>query len=83
MLTVEERFMIKELHRQGKTVNAIARETGHDRKTVRKVIAGELMVRKEARKREPTLHRGFVDASHTPFAECKLSPAPDDQADAS
>jgi len=57
MLTVEERFVIKELHRQGKTVSAIARETGHDRKTVRKVIAGELMVGKQTRETERKYHK--------------------------
>ena len=34
--------MIRDLHRQGVGVSAIARRTGLDRKTVRKVIAGGL-----------------------------------------
>ena len=34
--------MILDLHRQGAGVSAIARRTGLDRKTVRKVIAGGL-----------------------------------------
>ena len=38
MLAVEDRFMIKDLHRQGMSISDIARETGHDRKTVRKAL---------------------------------------------
>jgi transposase len=37
---LEEIVMILDLHRQGAGVSAIARRTGLDRKTVRKVIAG-------------------------------------------
>src|SRR3954452_20399733 len=37
-----EIVMILDLHRQGLGVSAIARRTGFDRKTVRKVIAGGL-----------------------------------------
>ena len=33
MLKVEDRFMIKDLHRKGMTISDIARMTGHDRKT--------------------------------------------------
>lgn len=45
MLCVEERFMIKEWYRQGLSVSEIARRSGHDRKTVRKVIRGPLEVK--------------------------------------
>jgi len=34
--------MIKDMHRKGISISEIARQTGHDRKTVRKVIDGEL-----------------------------------------
>jgi transposase len=34
MLPVERRFMIKELYRRGVSISDIARESGHDRKTV-------------------------------------------------
>jgi transposase len=40
MLKVEDRFMIKELHRRGMAVNDIARITGHDRKTIRAILNG-------------------------------------------
>ena len=38
MVTLGELVMILDLARQGLTVTAIARRTGHDRKTVRKYI---------------------------------------------
>jgi transposase len=38
MLAVEDRFMIKDLHHQGMSISDIARQTGHDRKTVRKAL---------------------------------------------
>jgi len=43
MLEVEDRFMIKELHRTGISISDIARQTGHDRKTVRKALDEPLM----------------------------------------
>lgn len=39
-------MMILELHQQGLSVSAIAERTGHDRKTVRKVIARGLVIAK-------------------------------------
>jgi transposase len=38
VLNVEERFMIKDLYRKGVSICDIARLTGHDRKTVRKML---------------------------------------------
>ena len=38
MVNLKELIMIVELHRQGLSVSAIAVRTGHDRKTVRKII---------------------------------------------
>jgi transposase len=40
MLEVEDRFMIKDLHRRGVTISEIARITGHDRKTIRAILNG-------------------------------------------
>jgi transposase len=49
VLEVENRFMIKEMYRKGISISEIARQTGRDRKTVRKAIQGELIpVRKPA-----------------------------------
>src|SRR4029453_5550794 len=42
VIKLGEVVMILDLHRQGLTVSAIARELGIDRKTVRKCIAGGL-----------------------------------------
>lgn len=43
MLGVAERFMIRDLHRKGVSISEIARLTGHDRKTVRSVLARPLI----------------------------------------
>ena len=51
MLDVERRFMIKDMYRKGNSISEIARQTGHDRKTVRRVIADEQVTR--ARKSPP------------------------------
>jgi len=40
MLKVEERVMIKDQYRRGVTISDIARETGHDRKTIRAIVKG-------------------------------------------
>jgi transposase len=42
MLTVEEHFMMKDMHRKGVSISEIARRTGRDRKTVRKAVRTEL-----------------------------------------
>jgi transposase len=51
VLNVEERFMIREMHRKGLSISEIARQTGHDRKTVRKVINGSLEPAPKERRR--------------------------------
>ena len=50
MLNVERRHMIKDLYRLGWSISEIARESRHDRKTVRKVVAGPLLPPPKARK---------------------------------
>jgi transposase len=42
MLDVEDHFMIKDLFRKGVSISEIARRTGHDRKTVRKLATAPL-----------------------------------------
>jgi transposase len=49
MLDVEERFVIRDLHRKGVSISEIARRTGHDRKTVRKIIKGPLVAEPKPR----------------------------------
>jgi len=51
MLKVEDRFVIKELHRRGMAIGEIARITGHDRKTIRAILKGP--VSPPAQKRKP------------------------------
>lgn len=56
MVNLKGWMMILELHQQGLSVSAIAERTGHDRKTVRKVIARGMVVPKyAARPPRPTL----------------------------
>jgi len=38
MVNLEDRFMIRDMYRKGMAISAIARETGRDRKTIRKII---------------------------------------------
>ncbi len=38
MVNLEERFMLRDMHRKGLSISEIARQTGRDRNTVRKVI---------------------------------------------
>ena len=42
MLKVEKRFMIKDMHRKGVSISDIARATGHDRKTIRTILDGQV-----------------------------------------
>ena len=51
MVEVEKRFMMKDLYRKGVSVSEIARQTGHDRKTVRAAIQAPLQM--ERAKRSP------------------------------
>jgi len=50
MLNVESRFMIKDLYRKGVTISEIARQTGHDRKTIRAVLQGPIQPPAQKRK---------------------------------
>jgi transposase len=43
MLKVEDRFMIKDMHRRGTAISDIARITGRDRKTVRGIVNGPVI----------------------------------------
>lgn len=47
MLRVETRYMINDMYRKGISISEIARQTGHDRKTVRKAINGELQLERK------------------------------------
>ncbi len=49
MLDVENRFMIKDLYRKGVSISDIARQTGHDRKTVRKIATSPVLLERAPR----------------------------------
>jgi transposase len=51
MLKVEQRFMIKILYERGLSISEVARITGHNRRTVRKIVAGP--VSPPAQRRKP------------------------------
>jgi transposase len=57
MLNVENRFMIRDLYRQGVSISEIARRTGHDRKTIRHIIQAPLLTEASAKKRRPRSHK--------------------------
>jgi transposase len=67
MLKVEERFMIKDLHRRGMTISDIARITGHDRKTIRSILNSP--VNPLPQKRNP--RAGKLDA-YVPYLERRI-----------
>jgi len=60
MLTWEDDVEVHALHKRGWTISAIARHTGHDRKTVRKYLAGDATPGARARP-SPDLFDPFVD----------------------
>lgn len=68
MLTVEDRFMIKDLYRQGISISEIARRTGHDRKTIRAILQMPLMAKPAARQPKPRK----IDA-YIPYLEKRMA----------
>jgi len=54
MLLVEDRFVIQDLYRTGVSLSEIARRTGHDRKTIRRVLAEPLVRLPAPRAARPT-----------------------------
>ncbi len=70
MLGVETRFMIKTMYRQGISISEIARQTGHDRKTVRKAIHGELLPKRQ-KPGQPRVRKidGYADYLQQRMAE--------------
>jgi transposase len=49
MLSVEDRFMIKQMYDTGVSVSEIARRTGHDRKTIRAIVKEPLLKESQPR----------------------------------
>jgi transposase len=50
MVEVEERFMMKELYKKGISISELARQSGHDRKTIRAIVNGPLSVQTKERR---------------------------------
>jgi transposase len=61
MLDVERRYMIRDLYNRGLSISDIARCSGHDRKTVRKVIAAPLMPTPKRRKQRARKLDPYID----------------------
>ncbi len=60
MLNVESRFMITDLYRKGVTISEIARQTGHDRKTIRSVVQGPIQPPPQKRKAKAKKLNPFI-----------------------
>ena len=63
MIKLGELVMILDLHRQGLSVSAIARQLGVDRKTVRTYIAKGLIEPPAYKKRTPAPSRSSIPSS--------------------
>jgi transposase len=61
LLNVEARFVIGELYRRGWSISDIAARTGHDRKTVRRVLAQPLVAEPKVRRRRTHKLDPFID----------------------
>ena len=68
MLTLEERFMIKEMYRKGVSISEIARQTGRDRKTIRQMVTAPLVAAPKPRKIPPRKIDPYV-----PYLESRIS----------
>jgi len=60
MLKVEDRFMIRDLDRKGVSISDIARITGHDRKTIRAALKGQVNPPPKKRKAKAGKLQPFV-----------------------
>lgn len=68
MLKPEERFMIKEYHRQGLSLSEISRRTGRDRKTIRRVLQEPVVPDTKPRQR-----RGRKTDVYAPYLEQRMA----------
>ena len=60
---MEEQFMIRHLHNEGLNISQISRQTGHDRKTVRKYINAQEIQNHPKRKPRGSLldpHKDYI-----------------------
>jgi transposase len=73
MLKVEDRFMIKDMYRRGISISEIARQTGHDRKTIRSILNGPVNPPPQKRKERTKKLDAFVPYLEQRIAEGVLN----------
>jgi len=54
MLKVEQRFMIKTLYQRGLSISEVAEISGHNRRTIRKIVNGPVSSPPPKRKLRPS-----------------------------
>ena len=69
MLDVEDRFMIKNWRRKGISISEIARRTGYDRKTIRKVLDEPLVPARQSRPVQPYKLGPYIEHIKNRMAE--------------
>src|SRR5260370_24278036 len=57
VLSIEEKLGMMDLYRKGVSISEIARQTGRDRKTIRKAVKGNLQAAKRKARRSPKRER--------------------------
>ena len=75
MLKMEEFLLIRDLHHQGLNISDIARETGFDRKTVRKYIAASALPTAQTRTNKPSKLDEYREYIQERITEYPLSAA--------
>ncbi|MDD3932247.1 MAG: IS21 family transposase [Methanoculleus sp.] len=75
MFTVEEFFVIRDLHHQGLNLSQISRETGYHRNTVRKYLAAQTMPTPASRRPQPSKLDAYKDYIQNRIADYPLSAA--------
>ncbi len=61
MLEMEEWFVLRDMHRQGMSISEIARQTGHDRKTVRTYVKSSKLLESKEREKKASKLDAFKD----------------------
>jgi transposase len=75
MFTVEEFFMIRDLHLQGLNISQISQKTGYHRNTVRKYLAAQTLPTLAPRGTRPSKLDPFKEYIHQRISEYPLSAA--------
>ena len=73
MLSMEEQFMIRHLYNKGLNISELSRKTGHDRKTVRKYIHAEEILKNSKRKPRGSILDPYKDYIKERLEEYPLS----------